>query len=106
MQGLYREAAGRVGVPTLSSGSRYVVGVIWRQYPVHGFTTPLKNPLIQQKKRVMIFRMKGAIHHLELTAPANSSLELAAGSCELITTPTHESALIHDEACHAFSTLN
>ena len=94
MQGLYREAAGRVGVPTLSSGSRYVVGVIWRQYPVHGFTTPLKNPLIQQKKRVMIFRMKGAIHHLELTAPANSSLELAAGSCELITTPTHESALI------------
>jgi hypothetical protein len=56
----------------------------------------------------MIFRMKGAIHHLELTAPANSSLELAAGSCELITTPTHESALIHDEACHAiaFSTLN
>ena len=45
----------------------------------------------------MIFRMKGAIHHLELTAPANSSLELAAGSCELITTPTHESALIHDE---------
>jgi len=53
----------------------------------------------------MIFRMKGAIHHLELTAPANSSLKLAAGSCELITTPTHESALIHDEACHAFSTV-